>query len=189
MSESSTNTAQAATRTLTLVLALSFLYGCGTAPPVDMRAQNEAVIRANAIASCAATNAKDLEKTLSYYTDDAVQLSDGAPMLRGKDQLRAAWKATFAQTGTGLTFATAAVDVSKAGDLAVEHGTYDYSSTDKDGAMHHQTGKYVDEWKKQPDGSWKVAIDIDNADAPLAPASLAIGERTASAATKHSKSR
>jgi uncharacterized protein (TIGR02246 family) len=171
-------------RIISLTFALSFLHGCGPAAPVDMRAQDDAVIRANAIASCAATNAKDLEKTLSFYTDDAVQLSDGAPMLRGKDQLRAAWKATFAQTGTGLTFATAAVDVSKAGDLAVEHGTYDYSSTDQAGNVHHQTGKYVDEWKKQPDGTWKVAIDIDNSDAPPAPASS-----PAPATKTHGKSR
>jgi uncharacterized protein (TIGR02246 family) len=153
------------TRVTALTLALVFTHSCGSSAPKDPRAEDEAAIRATAIASSKASNAKDLEKTLWFYTDDAVQLSDGGRILHGKDELRAAWKATFAQTGTGLTFATTGVDVSKDGELAVEHGTYDYTSTDKDGVVHHQTGKYVDEWKKQTDGSWKVAIDIDNADA------------------------
>jgi uncharacterized protein (TIGR02246 family) len=156
------------TRVTALTIALVLAHGCGPVAPKGPYSVDEQAIRDTAIASSKASSAKDLEKTLWFYTDDAVQLSDGGRMLRGKDELRAAWKATFEQTGAGLTFATTGVDVSKDGELAVEHGTYDYTSTDKDGVVHHQSGKYVDEWKKQTDGSWKVAIDIDNADAPPA---------------------
>jgi ketosteroid isomerase-like protein len=34
-------------------------------------------------------------------------------------------------------------------------------------------GKYVEIWKKQPDGSWKCAVDMFNSDLPAAPAPAA----------------
>ena len=31
----------------------------------------------------------------------------------------------------------------------------------------HDTGKYVEIWRKQPDGKWLIAVDISNSDLPL----------------------
>jgi ketosteroid isomerase-like protein len=33
-----------------------------------------------------------------------------------------------------------------------------------DGTVRRATGKYLNVWKKQPDGSWKVLVDIGNED-------------------------
>ena len=49
------------------------------AAPPDTRADDEATIRAADADFVKAAAAKDLEKAMSYYADDAVFLSSGAP--------------------------------------------------------------------------------------------------------------
>ena len=43
-------------------------------------------------------------------------------------------------------------------------------SEPKTGATLIEKGKYVTVHQKQPDGSWKIVEDIENADAPATPA-------------------
>ena len=75
---------------------------------------------------------------------------------------------------------------SKSSDIAYEYGTYSLDTIGKDGKVSTQTGKYVVVWKKQPDNTWKVAIDTDNSDAPPpAPAPPARAAHHAAAKKKH----
>jgi ketosteroid isomerase-like protein len=54
-------------------------------------------------------------------------------------------------------------DVSSTGDLGYTYGTFEFSSTGKDGKPQVEHGKYTSIWKKQGDGSWKVVLDMGNA--------------------------
>jgi len=152
-------------------LGAVFVAGCNsTAPVKDTRAADEAVIRAASKAWSDATKAKDLDKTLSFYSNDAIQMTDQGPNVLDKIQLRAGWQTMLALPGPGLTFQTTAVDVAKSGDIASEYGTYDFAVADSKGKINDQKGKFVVIWKKQSDGSWKAAIDINNTDGrPPAP--------------------
>jgi ketosteroid isomerase-like protein len=51
------------------------------------------------------------------------------------------------------------------GDLGYTYGTYVLTSKDKDkdGKPIVEHGRYLTIWKKQKDGIWKVAVDMDNA--------------------------
>jgi uncharacterized protein (TIGR02246 family) len=110
-----------------------------------------------------ASKARDLDKSVSFYADDAIQLTDKGPALQGKENIRKSWQDMLALPGPGLTFAATDVQVANAADLAWEYGTYDFATADKDGKVTDVKGKYVVVWKKQFDGSWKVVADIDNA--------------------------
>jgi quercetin dioxygenase-like cupin family protein len=68
--------------------------------------------------------------------------------------------------GFSLRWTPVKADVSAAGDVGYTVGTYEASMN---GAT--EKGKYVVVWKKQPDGTWKAAEDIFNADATGAPPS------------------
>lgn len=127
-------------------------------------ARDEAAIRAASADWSKAAQAKDLDKAMSVYSDDAIVLSPKAPMIRDKDKIRANWQEMLAQPGPGLSFTATGVEVARSGDLAWEYGTYELATTDKKGKTTTEKGKYVTVWKKQPDGSWKVAADIDNTD-------------------------
>jgi len=128
------------------------------------RAADEAAIRAASAAWSQASTAKDLDKTISFYADDALQFPEKAPAAKGKENIRKNWAPLLAAPGAGLSFQTTTVEIARSGELAYETGTYDFVTTDKQGKSSDEKGKYVVVWKKQNDGSWKAAVDIDNPD-------------------------
>jgi len=128
------------------------------------RAADEAAIRAASSAWSQASTAKDLDKSISFYADDALQFPNKAPAAKGKENIRKNWASLLAAPGPGLSFQTATVEITRSGELAYETGTYDFVTTDKKGKSTDEKGKYVVVWKKQTDGSWKAAVDIDNPD-------------------------
>jgi ketosteroid isomerase-like protein len=48
--------------------------------------------------------------------------------------------------------------------LARAQAAYNFVTTDKKGKSTDEKRKYVVVWKKQTDGSWKAAVDIDSPD-------------------------
>src|SRR5271170_7453153 len=128
------------------------------------RAADEAAIRTASAAWSHAATAKDLDKSISFYADDAVQLPNKAPAAKGKENIRKNWVPLLAVPGPGLSWQTSSVEVARSGDIAYETGTYDFVTTDKKGKSSDEKGKFVVVWKKQTDASWKVAVDTDNTD-------------------------
>lgn len=63
-----------------------------------------------------------------------------------------------------------AVEVDGRGDLAYVRGRYSMVMALPSQPELSESGKYIEIWRKQPDGSWKLFRDIFNADAPPAPA-------------------
>jgi uncharacterized protein (TIGR02246 family) len=128
------------------------------------RAADEAAIRAASAAWSQAVTAKDLDKSISFYADDAVQFPNKAPAARGKENIRKNWAPMLALPGAGLSWQTSSVEVARSGDIAYETGTYVFVTTDKKGKSTDEKGKFVVVWKKQNDSSWKVVVDTDNPD-------------------------
>ena len=128
------------------------------------RAADEAAIRAASAAWSQAATAKDLDKAVSFYATDAVVLPDKAPAIRGNENFRKDWAPLLALPGPGLSWQTNALEVARSGELAYETGAYNFITTDKKGKATDYKGKYLVIWKKQSDGTWKVAVDTDNAD-------------------------
>ena len=108
--------------------------------------------------------AGDLEKTLSYYTDDASMFPPNAPMITGPEARRKLWTALLAPAELAFSNAATKVEVARSGDLAYETGTFKESFKDDKGQPVNVAGKYVVIWKKQPNGQWKAAFDIFNTD-------------------------
>ena len=107
-----------------------------------------------------AAGAKDLDKTVSYYADDAIVLPPNEAMITSKDGIRNMWKG-FLDSLTSISWNTTRVEVSKSGDMAATTGTYEL--TMKDGTKDH--GKYCEVWQKKH-GKWKVATDMFSSDLP-----------------------
>ncbi len=58
------------------------------------------------------------------------------------------------------------MEVANSGDLAYVSGTFEETATDASGRPVKDHGKYVEVFKKQADGTWKVVADIWNSDLP-----------------------
>lgn len=123
----------------------------------------KAVRDANAAWSDAAA-AKDLEKTLSYYADDAVVLPAHQPAAATKAAIRNLWTNMMAIPGLEISWKASNVEIAKSGEMAYLHGTYQFSANDASGKPVPDHGKYLVVWKKQASGNWKVAADIWNSD-------------------------
>jgi uncharacterized protein (TIGR02246 family) len=149
------------------------LFGCAQAPssaPPDTRAADEKAIRDMETAWVAEFAAKDIDKIVAHYADDGTLLLSNAPTMSGKDAIRAGMKMAIDDPNFALDLKTVKVYVSK-DDLAYSQGTYSYKGTDsKTKKVIAETGRYVEVYKKQADGSWKVVEDINSPEAPAAPA-------------------
>jgi ketosteroid isomerase-like protein len=110
--------------------------------------------------------AKDLDKTVSFYADDAVVLPPNQAAVTTKDGIRNLWKGFF-DSLTEISWKTSRVEMAKSGDMGYLIGTYEM--TMKDGSK--DKGKYCEVWKKQADGKWKVSTDMFSSDLPAPGAS------------------
>jgi ketosteroid isomerase-like protein len=143
--------------------------GCARpAPPEDTRAENEATIRAYSQAYSDASHAKNVDKGMSFYADDALGFGTGSETTTTKDATRASMQKAFAMPGT-ISWKTSTVVVARSGDLAYEHGRYTNTTPEKDGKVKTQVGNYLLVWTKPPGGDWKISVDTDAEDPPSAP--------------------
>ena len=111
-----------------------------------------------------ASEAKSADGWLSFYADAAIMMPPGENLCKDKASREASIKKMFATPGVSLRFQTTKVEVSQMSDLGYAVGVYQWTSKDAAGKDYHETGKYCEIWKKQPDGKWKCIVDIWNAD-------------------------
>ncbi len=164
-------------RSFSLIFAAAFIAcfatACGQqqpAAPLDTRAADEAAIRAADADWGKAAEAMDLEKCMSYYTEDAVFLGSGVPATVGKVNIQKVIQGLLAAPGLKFTINIASVTVARSGDLAMDQGTVEETTTDKKGRSVTNTSQYVLVWKKMTDGSWKIAADTSaNQKPPVRP--------------------
>ncbi len=108
-----------------------------------------------------AAGAKDLEKTVSFYSDDAIVLPPNAPAITSKGGLREMWKG-FLDSVASISWKVTRVEVAKSGDMAYLTGSYETAGNDGT----KERGKYLEVWEKQADGSWKCGADMFSSDLP-----------------------
>ncbi|MBI1741556.1 SgcJ/EcaC family oxidoreductase [Candidatus Acetothermia bacterium] len=150
------------------VLAISFvLTSCAQLlgpAPTDTGMVRKAIEDAGA-KFVAAVSRGDAVALAAFYQEDAKLLPPNSQMVTGRQHIQEFWQA-FLQTGTvQLTLETK--DVDSRSDLAYEVGGYTLKIQPKSGSAMTDMGKYVTIWKRQTDGSWKIAVDTWNSDAPL----------------------
>ncbi len=99
---------------------------------------------------------------MSYYADDAVELPNGGPVIRGKANI-APGMSFLDDKNNRLIWTPVGADISASGDLGYTYGNYEFHSKNKEGKATVEYGKYTSIWKVQKEGSWKVVLDMGNA--------------------------
>jgi len=130
------------------------------------RAADEAALKALDIAWSKAAGAKDVDKTVSYYADEAMVMPSNSPALTTKEAIRAMWQGMLGAPNFSGGWTPTKVEVARSGDLAYVTGTYELSETDAGGKPVTDKGKYLEVWKKQADGNWKCVADMFNTSLP-----------------------
>jgi len=116
--------------------------------------------------------AKDLDKLVGHYADDAVLMAPGEAATVGKDAIRNALKQMVSDPTMSLKFQATKVDTSSSGDMGYSYGTYTLTLTDPQSKqLINDHGNYETVYRKGADGSWKAVSDIaSSAVPPPAPA-------------------
>ena len=142
--------------------AVLSLGGCAH---VDLEADRAAILATDkpwqeAIA------AKDVERTLSFWSDDAVVLAPGQPKLVGKDAIRRFVTESFKIPGFGITWETTSVELAPHGGLAYAYANTTTTFSGPDGKPGAMKAKSLTIWRKGSDGRWRCVIDAWNDEAP-----------------------
>jgi ketosteroid isomerase-like protein len=111
-----------------------------------------------------AAAAKDVERTIAYYSDDAIVLPPNATSATSKESIRKTWKDMLASPGLVITWESKKVKLGKSGEMAWVSGTYELTMNDASGKPANDRGKYLEVWERQSDGNWKCAADMWNSD-------------------------
>ena len=145
------------------VALIMFASACGQQLTPDSRIADEATIRELDVKWAQAASAKNLEETVSYYDDDASLLPPNTTIQTGKAAVHAAWQGLLGSVDA-IAWQPNKIEVSRSSDLAYVIGVYQMRSKNAQGTSMDDHGKYVEVWKKQSNGSWKVVADIFNSD-------------------------
>jgi len=156
----------------TCIALILIASACGQPAPKDTRAADANTIRDLDAQWSKTAATRDVDATVAYYADEASLLPPNAPLATDKQSIRAVW-ADLLAPDTSLSWQSSNVDVSKSGDLAYSMGIYQATAKDAHGNPITDHGKFLEVWKKQADGKWKVVADVYNSNLPLQPPSPA----------------
>ncbi|MFB0517971.1 MAG: SgcJ/EcaC family oxidoreductase [Acidobacteriota bacterium] len=152
-----------------IVFALVFvLFSCAEPEKeeMDIAQVRQAIEEAN-LKFGEAMRQGDAAALAALYTEDTVLLPPNSEMIRGKQGVEEFWQAAI-QMGVQDAILTT-VDVMGAGELAYGIGKYTLTIQPEGQEPVEDMGKYVEVWKLQADGSWKLHVDIWNSSMPPPP--------------------
>jgi len=148
-------------RIATLLIVLTTV-GCSQTK-VDKKAEGDKVMQVSREWSQTIAT-KDVDKTVSYWADDAFLMQEGQAPLKGKQAIRQMVEESFKIPGFNISWQPQTVEVSDNGDMAYLIENAQVSFNDSTGRIVTINNKAVTIWRKQLDGSWKNAVDISTAD-------------------------
>jgi ketosteroid isomerase-like protein len=83
----------------------------------------------------------------------------GRALLRGREEVWAAWRVFFAEGGPTLRWMPTGGAVSRSGDLGWTTGGYRLERRGPDGKPAASEGRYLTVWSRDAGGAWRVALD------------------------------
>lgn len=143
------------------LLVLAAASACGPAP-FDVAAEQQKLLRRDAEWADLAAAGKDVEKIVSYWSDDAQIIEPGQPVYAGKAAIRAYVTASLKTPGFKIHWVSEKPVFSPDGKMAYMPGVDEITVPGQNGALMtlHQRGISI--WRREPDGEWRCVVDIAN---------------------------
>jgi ketosteroid isomerase-like protein len=149
-------------------LAAAFLLaGCTAQPTVDVEAER-AALREAATAYHTAVGAKDGEAVVGMYDQSALMVPPNADLVEGLAGVQNYRFGFIENAAVEIDFEIQRVEVSAAGDIGWTLAIGEITINQAEGPPGRDLVRDFHTWKKQPDGSWKVVVDVWNSGMPAA---------------------
>lgn len=114
-------------------------------------------VRCREIGFSRAVEQRDMTMFRSYIDADARFV--GNKVLRGVDDITAAWAVYFDENSPTIKWRPQIVEVLETGELALSRGPYRVITTDADGNPVEQWGTFNSVWRLHAHGEWHVVFD------------------------------
>ena len=112
-----------------------------------------------------AYNSGDLDALETLHADNAMLLAPDAPMTTGDGEaVVAGFKELYDSGWRNITLDS--VEIDSDGDLAYHLGQVGFD-VPVNGATERKMGKYVDIYRRDDDGAWRIRLTIWNMDEPI----------------------
>ena len=148
---------------IALVALLSLAPSLALAQGVELESAKRAIKIADLELAKSVAD-RSLQTFVSLVDDDAVFFGKG--VARGRNAVSKVWLPFFTDRTLFLKWYPTQVEVSSSGDLGYTIGEYERIGKDASGSSATVTGNYVSIWRKQPDGRWKIVLDIGTPGTP-----------------------
>jgi len=131
---------------------------------MDLSAERTHLLGRDAEWAATASDGHDIERILSYWTEDAVVLPPGLPPIVGKPALRQYVLASLQIPGFRISWTSTEVTFSPDRNLAYLFSDNAVTMNGPDGTPATTKGRAVTIWRRESDGEWRCAVDIWNAE-------------------------
>ena len=133
---------------------------------MDLASEKTRLLQRDAEWAAAASEGRDIDLILSFWTDDAVVIAPGLPSIVGKAALREYVEGSMHIPGFRITWTSDDVALSPDGQLAYMFSRNAVTMNAPDGTPVTTEGRAVTIWRRESDGEWRCAVDIWNAETP-----------------------
>lgn len=145
---------------------------------MDLDSEKTRLLRRDAEWSAAASEGRDVDLILSFWTDDAVVFAPGLPAVAGKTALREYVEGSMKIPGFRISWTTTDVSLSDDETLAYMFSRNKVEMDAPDGTPVTTEGRAVTVWRRESDGEWRCAVDIWNAGTGRNINSVTVAQRT-----------
>ncbi|MCF7805928.1 MAG: nuclear transport factor 2 family protein [Candidatus Marinimicrobia bacterium] len=142
-----------------MLAAVSIVVSCGSPSVAENRAGAKELLKTDRNFSEFSVRHGSADAFRKYLAPDALLLPAGANPIRGRDSIYASMEG---DTVGVLSWTPREAEVAQSGEMGYTWGEYMYEYPKQDGTAGRSHGKYLNVWKKQSDGTWRVFIDIGN---------------------------
>ena len=129
---------------------------------MDLERERERLLERDAEWAALSSRGQDVERIISFWTDDARVFAPGLPAFSGKAALRGYVEGALAIPGFNITWTTSEAHLSADGQLAYLLSTNAVTMAGPEGRPVTTSGRAVTVWRREPDGNWRCAVDIWN---------------------------
>lgn len=148
--------------TVFLFLALASLFSIASFAhgPFNADAEARILLQRDAEWANAARAGKDVDKIVSYWSDDAIVIEPGAPPLVGKAAIREFVAQSLKTPGFHIHWVSEKPEFSADGSMAWMPGADEMTVPGADGKLTTLHTQGVSIWRRSPGGPWLCVADI-----------------------------
>lgn len=150
-----------------VIIVAVILPGCAGSEAIDPVEEAEKLLQTDREFAAASLQHGAADAFRMFLAADAFMFSDGRHPVQGSDAIYEIMKPDAA--AYALEWTPRGAEVAASGEIGWTWGEYTVTVRDAGENATKSYGKYLNVWKTDSDGNWKVAADIGNSSPPPSP--------------------